>query len=255
MAGSAGRVCPARPMISDTPERELFSRRDDRDARAELARRYDYLAQQLARKFRGRGTALDDLVQVARFGLVNAIDRFDPDRGVKFSTFAGRTIVGEIKHHFRGHAWSMRVPRSLQNLWLRGSNATDELGQILGRMPTIDELAEHLDVSEDEVLEALDAGGTMRAASLDKPIGEGGGTPMADLIGADDRSIGLATTWVEIEDLLEELDDRERTIVYLRFFEDRTQLEIANHIGVSQVHVSRILRSTLDELRERLETR
>jgi RNA polymerase sigma-B factor len=228
---------------------ELFAHRFEPDARAEIARRYDYLAQQLARKFRDRGIPLDDLIQVARFGLVNAIDRFDTDRGVRFSTFAGRTIVGEIKHHFRGHAWSLRVPRSLQNLFLRTSDAVQVLSQRLGRSPTIAELAEHLDVDEDEVLEALDAGGTMHATSLDRPIHKGESTPIVDTVGTSDRALQRAAAWAELAPVIAALDERERTILFMRFYEGRTQQEIADEVGVSQVHVSRLLRRTLAHIR------
>ncbi len=238
-------------MTSRSDERELFARRDDPDARAELVERYDYLAQHLARRFSGRGTELDDLVQAARFGLVNAIDRYDPDRGVKFSTYAGRTIVGEIKHHFRAHAWSLRVPRSLQNLWMRTSDANEELTQSLGRSPTVRELAEHLDVGTDEVLAAMEAGGEMRAASLDRPVGssDGSAAEMVDFVGERDRRLQNAPEWAAIEPELANLAERDQTVLYLRFFEGRTQQEIAEHIGVSQVHVSRLIRSAVETVR------
>lgn len=216
--------------------------------------RYDVLAQRLARKFRGRGTDLEDLVQVARFGLLNAIDRFDPDRGVRFSTFAGRTIIGEIKHHFRGEAWAIRVPRSLQNLWLRTSRAIEELSQRLGRNPTIPEIAGHLDVDEDDVIEAMDAGGGFSASSLDRPIGGTGTTSVGDLMGSRDSSLELTPEWAEVADAVEGLPEREKAIMYMRFFEGRTQQEIASRVGVSQVHVSRLLRRTLEDLRGQLDT-
>lgn len=237
-------------MSIERTDRELFEDRHDPRTRAEIVERYDVLAQRLARKFRGRGTELEDLVQVARFGLLNAIDRFDPDRGVRFSTFAGRTIIGEIKHHFRGEAWSIRVPRSLQNLWLRTSKAIEELGQRLGRNPTIGEIALHLDVDEDEVLEAMDAGGGFNSSSLDRPVGETGGASVGDLMGDRDTSLERTPEWAEAAEAVRELPERERAIVYMRFFEGKTQKEIAARVGVSQVHVSRLLRRTLAELRD-----
>ena len=240
-------------MTTEPSDHEMFAHRQDPRTRAAIAERYDGLAQRLARKFRGRGTELDDLVQVARFGLVNAIDRFDPARGVRFSTFASRTIVGEIKHHFRREAWSIRVPRSLQNLWLRTSRAIEELSQQLGRNPTITEIARHIDVDEDEALEAMDAGGGFTSASLDRPIGDSGSTSVVDVIGGRDASLERIPEWAEVADMVRDLPERERTIVYLRFFEGRTQEEIAMHVGVSQVHVSRLLRSTLAQIRDHLD--
>lgn len=242
--------------MTDRPDRELFDHRDDPEARTELARRYDGLVQRLARRFTGRGTPLEDLVQVARYGLLGAIDRFDPEHGARFSTFAGRTIIGEIKHHFRDDAWSVRVPRSLKNLWLRVSTAVDELSQRLGRTPTIDEIASELHVDPDEVIEALDAGGGFSAASLDRPVAD---TPAAatlvDLVGGRDQVLERSPLRAEVSGAMESIPARERSIVYMRFFEGKTQKEIAAVVGVSQVHVSRLLRQTLDELRRQVEGR
>lgn len=240
-------------LVDHLSDDELFDRRTEQACLSELAKRYDYLVKQLARKFYGRGADLDDLEQVGRLALLNAADRFDPDRGVKFSTYAGRTIIGEIKHYFRGHAWSVRVPRSLQELWLRTSKATGELSQKLGRSPTVAEIADFLDVTTEEVLEALDAGGGLRPASLDSPVGEDGSTTLGAMIGGRDPGIADALEWTELEPALEGLDERARTIVYLRFFEGKTQDEISDVVGVSQVHVSRLLRAALEEIREALD--
>lgn len=237
-------------MTSSQTELNLFARRHEPDARRELVERYDYLAQRLARRFLGRGIALDDLVQVARFGLLNAIDRFDVDYGTRFSTFAGRTIIGEIKHHFRNKAWSIRVPRSLQNLWLKTSDAVEELSQRLGRSPRISEIAEHLDAEPEEVLEAMDAGGGYSAASLDRPVGKERRMPLVDLLGDADRRIEDSAEWSDMAEAVQTLEARERSILYMRFFEGKTQREIGSEIGISQVHVSRLLRRTLEELRE-----
>ena len=234
----------------DYEEASLFARRNDPDARRMIVEQYDYLAQQLARKFSGRGSEFDDLVQVARFGLLNAIDRFDVDRGIRFSTFAGRTIIGEIKHHFRSNAWALRVPRSMQNLWLRSGQAMQHLEQQLGRAPTVAELAGYLDVEADEVLDALEAGGSMRAASLDQPVGDEGAAALGELIGDIDPDFERAERWTELQQIAESLDERERMILYLRFFEGRTQREIGEVAGVSQVHVSRIIRQALDRIRK-----
>jgi RNA polymerase sigma-B factor len=240
-------------VTSAPTESDLFARRDQPDARRELVERYDYLAQRLARRFLGRGIALDDLVQVARFGLMNAIDRFDVDYGTRFSTFAGRTIIGEIKHHFRNKAWSIRVPRSLQNLWLATTDAVEELSQRLGRSPRIAEIAEHVDADPEEVLEAMDAGGGYTASSLDRPVGAERRVPLLDLLGDTDSRLDRSAEWSDTAAAIERLEPRERSILYMRFYEGKTQREIGNEIGVSQVHVSRLLRQTLDELRAHVE--
>jgi RNA polymerase sigma-B factor len=241
-------------MVENDPARlaELFDEREQPDARRELVEMFDGLAQRLARRFRGRGVAVDDLVQVARYGLLKAIDRFDPDREVLFSTYAGRTIIGEIKHYFRDQAWSVRVPRSLQNLWLDVSRAVDELTHTLGRSPSISEIAEQLDVDEEMVLEALDAGAAYTASSLDRPVGEDGETTVLDHLGDIDPEFETAAVRGALAVHLQALPERERIVVYLRFFDGRTQAEIATEIGVSQVHVSRILSRTLEDLRNEL---
>jgi RNA polymerase sigma-B factor len=231
---------------------ELFDERDQPDAKRELVERFDGLAQRLARRFRGRGVALDDLVQVARYGLLKAIDRFDPEREVLFSTYAGRTIIGEIKHYFRDQAWSVRVPRSLQNLWLDVSRAVDELTHSLGRSPSIAEIAQQLEVDEEQVLEALDAGAAYTASSLDRSVGEDGESTVVDHIGDIDPAFETAAVRGALAVHLRTLPERERTVLYLRFFDGRTQAEIAKEIGVSQVHISRILSRILEDLRAEL---
>lgn len=231
----------------------MFDRRDDADARATLAKRYDGLVHRLVRRFRGRGAARDDLVQTARYGLLNAIDRFDPKYGVRFATFASRTMVGELKHYFRDSAWSVRVPRSLQNLWLRTSTARDELSQEFGRPPSVDEIAEALDVDSDDVVEALDASSGYRPASLDRPVADSPrAVRLGDTIGDRDKVLERAPLRAELSEAMESIPERERSIIYLRFFEGKTQKEIAEVIGVSQVHVSRLLRGTLAKLRRRV---
>ncbi|MEX1126420.1 MAG: SigB/SigF/SigG family RNA polymerase sigma factor [Acidimicrobiia bacterium] len=235
------------------PLEDLFANRDQTEAKRELVETFDGLAQRLARRFGGRGVALDDLVQVARYGLLKAIERFDPERGIQFSTFAGRTIIGEIKHYFRDQAWSVRVPRSLQNLWLEVSRAVDELTHSQGRSPTISEIAQQLDVSEEQVLEALDAGAAYTASSLDRTIGEEGDATVVDQIGGVDPGYEAAAVRGAMSAELRALPERERTVLYLRFFDGKTQAEIAEEVGVSQVHVSRILSRTLDQLREAID--
>lgn len=229
---------------------ELFSRRTDPEARRRIVEINDPLAQYLASRFRGRSVSRDDLIQVARFGLMNAIDRFDPERGVKFTTYAGRTIIGELKHHFRDHAWSLRVPRSLQNLWLEVSRAVDPLTQSLGHVPTITEISAYLEVPAEDVLEALDAGSAFNVGSLDQAVGDEGGGVVGDLIGSLDPSLNLIDELSPIAEHVRALPDRERTIVYLRFYEGRTQSEIAEVLGVSQVHVSRLVSKVIEHLRD-----
>lgn len=239
-------------MPEQDPDQEaldLFPRRDEPAARRRIVEIYDPLARRLAARFRDRGVSTDDLLQVARYGLMNAIDRFDPSLDVKFTTFAGRTIVGELKHHFRDHAWALRVPRSLQNLWLEISAAVDALTQRLGRPPTIGEISTELRVPEEGILEALDAGGAFSTRSLDQPVGDESGESVGDLVGGEDESLAVSDDLATLAAHLARLPTRERTILYLRFYEGHTQAEIAEVIGVSQVHVSRLLSRVIERLR------
>lgn len=231
-------------------EDELFARLpDDASAREELVVRHRPLASYLARKFVGRGEALEDLEQVAILALLKAIDRFDPSRDVRFSTFATVTIVGELKRHLRDRGWSVRVPRQLQEMAVRITRELPELWQELGRSPTVREIAGRIDASEDDVLEAMDAAQAYTTESLDQPSGEGDLTPAASL-GATDERLEQMEGWATVAPLIERLGERERRILYLRFFEDRTQSEIAAELGISQMHVSRLLSQVLTFLRE-----
>lgn len=230
-------------------EVELFAHRHTADARAELVARYDDLAYRLARKFRGRGESVDDLHQVARAGLLGAIDRFDVDRGVAFSTFAGRTIVGELKRHLRDKAWSVRVPRSLQERVLEVTRAVQDLTQRLGRSPTLREIATEVGAELEAVIEALEAGNAYTAASMDAPApGNDEAFTLSDRMGSDDAQLVGADDRLTVEALLSRLPERERAILVQRFFEGRTQTEIAESVGISQMHVSRLLRSSIREL-------
>lgn len=236
-------------LISERDEETLFALRGEREARRELVSRYDWLAHHLGRRFGNRRIAVEDLVQVARYGLLNAIDRFDRSRGVKFATFATRTMVGEIKHYLRDHSWSMRVPRRLQNLWLRASTASEALSQDLGREPTVGELSDYLDEGEMDLLEAMDAGRGYTVSSLDRPVASVEETPLASRLGASDPRLERSPRRVQAAKAIGTLPDREKRMLYLRFFEGKTQDEIAQATGVSQVHVSRVLRRTLGDLR------
>jgi len=223
----------------------------DRAARERLVEAHIGLAAGLARRFEGRGEPVDDLIQVASLGLLKAIERFDVDRGFEFSTFAVPTILGELKRHFRDSGWAMRVPRRVQELRLATTTAIADLTQELGRSPSIPEIARRVGGSTEEVIEALDAGQAYRGDSLDAPqsaVDEEGGS-LAARIGAIDPALDRLEDDHEMRRLLDKLPDRQRAIVVMRFFGGLTQAEIAERIGVSQMHVSRLLARSLDELR------
>ena len=237
-------------LVDEERSVELFERlSNDPDAREELVRLHYPLVEYLARRFAGRGEPVDDLVQVASIGLLKAIDRFDRDRGVKFSTYATPTIIGELKRHFRDKGWAMRVPRRLQEIGLQLSRVVSEMYQDLGRSPTVPEIAEKSGLSEDDVLEGMDAIHAHSIGSLDAPTDEEGQTSGGRL-GAEDETYELLEGWASVAPHLEKLPDRERHILYLRFFRGMTQSQIADKLGISQMHVSRILSRTLLLLRE-----
>lgn len=186
-------------------------------------------------------------------GLVHAIGRFDPDRGVKFATFATVTVLGELRRHLRDKTWSVRVPRSLQERWLEVGRTSSQLAQRNGRSPTVPEIAAAMGVSAEDVLEAMDAGTAYTSGSLDQPLtDDDGAATVADMIGAIDDLLERADDRIAVASLARDLPDRERVILYLRFFEGLTQSEIAERVGVSQMHVSRLLRRALMQLREQL---
>jgi RNA polymerase sigma-B factor len=235
-----------------TPEQiaELFGRLpDDAAAREELVRIYAPLAEYLARKFTGRGEPVEDLVQVAMIGLLNAIDRFDTKREVQFPTYAAVTIIGELKRHFRDKGWAVRVPRRLQETGLRVSRVLGELWQELGRSPTVKEIGARLGLQDEEILEAIEAMQAYSAASLEAPVGDEGPTH-GELLAHEDESLELLESWATVAPKLRDLPARERGILYLRFFRGLTQSEIAERLGISQMHVSRLLSQTLVRLRE-----
>jgi RNA polymerase sigma-B factor len=236
--------------------KELFAsyaRSHDPELREQLVARYLGLAEYLARRFANRGEPLEDLVQVASVGLIKAVDRFDLGRGVEFSTYATHTIVGELKRHFRDRGWAIRAPRRMQELYLRLGKAVASLTQELGRSPTIAELASELRASEEEVLEALEAGQAYRSASLDAP-GSEEGEALATKLGEEDQSLEDAENRATLSPLLAQLPARERLILELRFFEGLTQSEIADRLGISQMHVSRLLARSVAQLRAAAET-
>ena len=223
----------------------------DRAARAELAERMLPLARSLARRYAGKGEPLDDLEQVASLGLLKAIDRFDVSRDVRFATFAVPTIAGELKRHFRDRGWMLRVPREIQELSARITRCRETLTRELGRSPTVDEVAATVGAGVEAVLEALRAADAYRILSLDEPLAEGAGA--LDAIGGDDAGYELAEQRVLLRRGLDELGAREREIVRLRYYEGLTQREIARAVGVSQMHVSRLIRRSIDTMRDSIE--
>jgi RNA polymerase sigma-B factor len=223
-------------------------------ARDSLVEAHLPLVEHLARRFRNRGEPYDDLVQVATIGLIKSVDRFDLGRGVEFSTYATPTIVGEIKRHFRDKGWAVRVPRRLQELRLSLASATSELSQKQGRAPTVGELALHLKISDEEVLEGLESANAYSTLSLD--AGDSGSDdepmPVSETLGVEDEALVGVEYRESLKPMLEQLAPREKTILLLRFFKNMTQSEIAAEVGISQMHVSRLLARTLAQLRQGL---
>ena len=212
------------------------------------------LADHIARRFDGRGEPHDDLVQVARVGLVNAVIRFNVEAGSDFVSFVVPTIMGEVRRHFRDNSWSVKVPRRLKELHLQLGAATAELSQRLGRAPTPTELAELLDMDRDEVVEGLVAGSSYNTLSIDSGgSGNEDAPAIADTLGDVDATLDQIENREALRPLLDSLPDRERAVVVLRFFESLTQTQIAERIGVSQMHVSRLLARALTRLRDQLE--
>jgi len=243
--------------------RELFERlsalpegdEERQRIRGELVELHLPLVEYLARRFRNRGEWLDDLTQVATIGLIKSIDRFDLSRGVEFSTYATPTIVGEIKRHFRDKGWAVRVPRRLQELKLALTKAISDLAQRLGRAPTVAELAGHLQMSEEEVLEGLESANAYSTVSLDAPdSGDEDAPAVAESLGMLDDALEGVEYRESLKPLLERLPPREKKILMLRFFGNMTQSQIATELGISQMHVSRLLARTLAQLREGLTT-
>ncbi|WP_229068783.1 RNA polymerase sigma factor SigF [Actinoplanes sp. DH11] len=210
------------------------------------------LARHLANRYANRGEPRDDLHQVAVMGLIKATDRFEADRGVDFAGFAIPTIVGELKRHFRDKTWSVRVPRRLQELRLAITGANNTLSHTLGRSPTVADIAEHLGISEDEVVEGLEGARAYNSTSLSTPISEGG-TELGETLGGEDDGYTQAETRVTLGPALASLDEREQKIITLRFYGNQTQAQIAEQVGISQMHVSRLLTRALAKLRGQLD--
>ncbi|MES9525842.1 RNA polymerase sigma factor SigF [Streptomyces capoamus] len=231
--------------LSDGPERQAL--------RDELVRLWLPMAERIAVRFRGRGEALEDLYQVAALGLVKAVDHYDPDRGRAFEAYAVPTITGEIKRHFRDHMWTLHVPRRVQDLRNRVRAATKELSQTTpGRAPTVAEIAAHTRLSEDEVRTGMEALECFSALSLDAEVAGTDGYALGDSLGGPDPGYDLVVDRAAVKPCLAALPERERTILYLRFFGGMTQSRIAQQLGISQMHVSRLLSGCFDRLREEL---
>lgn len=234
--------------------RRLFNRywrTKDSALRQQLAVAHDNLATFLARKFAERGEPLEDIMQVAQIGLLGAIDRFDPTRGFEFSTFATATILGEIKRYFRDKSWSVHVPRRLRELNNSLMRTVETLGHELGRSPTIPEIADAANVSFEEVVAALEVGQAYNPVSLDaEPAGGPDDSPaLKEQVGGPDPELGRMEDRHAIDRALSKLPERERTVLRMRFYEERSQADIARHLRISQMHVSRIQREALRLMR------
>ncbi len=216
-----------------------------------LVEEHRWIALRCARRFEGRGEPIDDLIQVAQLGVLKAVERFDPDHGAAFPSFAMPTVMGELRRHFRDRTWSVGVPRRLKELHVSLGRAVEQLNHTLGRHPTVEELAVELRVTPDEILEALDAGAAYRTAPIVRPEDDSDREPA--MLGEEDGELAQVDSRMAVRRLLGTLAPRERTIVYLRFFGSLTQQEIAERLGMSQVHVSRLLRQCMSELQSALE--
>lgn len=233
----------------------LYKEKGDEEARDQLIVSHLNLVRFLASKFKNRGEPLDDLVQVGTIGLIKAIDRFDPERGLEFTTYATPTILGEIKRHFRDKGWSIRVPRRLQELSAKVNQATDELTVELQRSPSVEEIAAKLGVGAEEILEAMESSGAYTSVSL-----EAGGTSeddeapaLIDRLGSVDEDLDASDDRMVIDDAIRDFSPREQEIVRMRFIDGLTQVEIAKRLGVSQVQVSRLLRRTLRKIQDKID--
>lgn len=249
MTAVANRVARPAPPHHDLWKR--YSRERDPAAREELVNAYMPLAQRMAKRYAGISEPYDDLLQVASLGLLNAIDRFDPSRGIPFVGFAKPTILGELKRYFRDRVWTVRVPRSVHDTMGRIEKATEELELLLHRPPSVGELADELGIEPGEVLEALEAKHKRRPLSLDAPrVGSDEDDSPPEWAGECEEGYELIEDRMMLESVLPGLDGRQREILKLRFIDEMPQSQIAERLGCSQMHVSRLLRRTLDELRE-----
>ncbi|HEY6538423.1 MAG TPA: SigB/SigF/SigG family RNA polymerase sigma factor [Candidatus Dormibacteraeota bacterium] len=244
------------PRFDRDLQRRLFAeyaKTRDPKVQEQLVPQYAALVRSLARRFAGRGEPLEDLEQVGYLGLIAAINRFDPTLGLEFTTFATPTILGEIKRYFRDKSWAVRVPRRLQETYARVVRTQQELSQELGRGPTVPEIATRLELEPDEVLQALEAGPAQRALSLESPSGSGDGEgELGDRLGAEDENLSRIELQNMLAGAMRHLTPREREIMVLRFVEQLPQTEVAHRLGISQMHVSRLQRAALAQLKREL---
>jgi RNA polymerase sigma-B factor len=243
--------------VSAVDDRTLLRRyheEGDSAAREQLIERYMSLVRSLARRYANRGEQLDDLVQIGAIGLIKAVDRFELDRGVELTTYATPNIIGEIKRHFRDRGWAVRVPRGLQELSVQLSRLVEQLTVQLGRSPTIAEIAEAADVEEEAVLEALESGRAYTSVSLSSGSAHDEENELDPLetIGSEEHQYQVSEDRAVLAPGFEALDERERKILHLRFFEGLTQSQIAQQVGISQMHVSRLIRRSLEKIREEI---
>ncbi len=242
------------PNLDDRQLLRRYHEQGDLAAREQLIEQYMSLVRSLARRYAYRGEQLDDLVQIGAIGLIKAIDRFDIDRGVELTTYATPNIIGEIKRHFRDKGWSVRVPRGLQELSVQLSRLIEQLTVRLARSPTIAEIAKEAGVEQEQVLEALESARAYSSVSLS---GGGGGGDDDDLdpletIGTEEHQYAVSEDRAVLEPGFRVLDERERKILHLRFFEGLTQSQIAAQVGISQMHVSRLIRRSLEKIRDEI---
>ena len=232
-----------------------YARTKDPRVREQLIAMHQNLVRFLAGKFANRGEPLEDLVQVGAIGLVNAVDRYDAERGNKFSTYATPTIVGEIRRYFRDKAWSLKVPRRLQELNQAANKAVDALSVKLGRSPSISELAKAIGATEEETLEAIELGNAYDTVSLDSRMStESDSAPMtlAEFVGGEDQTLAALQKYGDLTAALDALEERERAIIMLRFFQDLSQAEVAKKLNISQMHVSRLQHRALESLKTQM---
>ena len=243
------------PRIDDKILLRRYHEQGDLQARERLIEQYMSLVRSLARRYSYRGEQLDDLVQIGAIGLIKAIDRFDIDRGVELTTYATPNIIGEIKRHFRDKGWAVRVPRGLQELNVQLSRIVEQLTVQLGRSPTIPELAAAAGAQEEEVLEALESGRAYSSLSLSTGGGGDGEDDLDPLesIGTEEHQYEVSEDRAVLAPGFRALDERERAILQLRFFEGLTQSQIAQQVGISQMHVSRLIRRSLEKIRAAIE--
>lgn len=247
--------------LNDLPEDKIaalfreYQRSHSTKIRDRLTLIHMNLVRFLAGKFANRGEPLEDLIQVGTIGLLNAIDRYDPDRGTKFSTYATPTIMGEIKRYFRDKSWNLKVPRHLQELNWQATKAVEQLSQQLGRSPTLQEIAKHIGATEEETIEAIELGNAHETVSLDTKLTlEGDTVPLThgEMIGGEDVGLQNVENFEDLRLAIEHLDDREKAIILFRFFSDLSQTEVAKRLNISQMHVSRLQAKALQRLKNML---